>query len=71
MTIRVLVADELGDLLEYPAAAAQVASAWQRQVERRAGAGRIADVVDEQSQRCTQVPVCRPRNAIPGCSQYT
>ena len=34
---------------EHPAVAAQVAGAGQRQMKRRAGAGGVADVVDEQT----------------------
>ena len=45
-----LVADEIRDAVQHLAVAAQVAGARQRQMECGAGAGGVADVVDEQSQ---------------------
>ena len=47
--VGVLRAQELGEAIEHAAVAAQVARARQRQVECRPGAGRVADVVDDQT----------------------
>ena len=55
--VGVLVADELRDAGEHFAVAAKVARAGQRQMEGRAGAGRVTDVVDEQSQYGRRSPV--------------
>ena len=64
--VRVLGADEGRDLLEHPSAAAQVAGARHRQMERRAGTGRVADVIDDQS----HAPA-RPHYPRLRCPQYT
>src|SRR5688572_15882274 len=52
--VRVLFLDEAGDAIEHPAAGTQVSRARERQMESRAGARGVANVVYEQAQagRC-------------------
>lgn len=48
--IGILATDELRDVIEHAATAAQIACAGQREMKRRSCPGGVSDVVDEQSQ---------------------
>jgi hypothetical protein len=67
--VRVALGDEIGDAFEYLAAAAQVAGAGHRQVESRAGPGRVSDVVDEQSHQQRRYPRSTKRRIL-GAGRY-
>src|SRR6185437_11432223 len=64
--VRLLGTQELGDARQHLAIAAQIPGTRQRQVERRAGACGVADVVDDQTQREAVLRGGKPGEAKPG-----